>query len=217
MINLALTELWHAIYQLPLIPIHNNPHIYMALVMLCSPGAVPSQRADAYFQSCVAEDTYYRWPDGRGGNFSHDEVLGAAAYSQIAAVTLYSELEKNDGFFPDEHGSIKDVSRYFYRYTFLKPFLRARIGMEVGIVGQSLWSAHVIWSMIMNKRHNFDPDGVLKVWLMGQSAKNYPLMNFSYELWKKVMKSRGIGPKMIFTGHYLNECPTMARIAPDAF
>lgn len=216
MINLALTELWHAIYQLPLIPIHNNPHIYMALVMLCSPGAVPQERADAYFQACNQAETVYRWPDGRGGNFSHDEVLGAAAYSQMAAVSLYDRLEQNDGVFPDEHGKIYP-GRYFYRYVFLKPYLRARIGMPVSVWSQSLWSAHVIWSMIMNKRQNFDPDGLLKVWLMGQAVKPYPLMNFSYELWKKVMKSRGIGPKMIFESHYLNECPTMQRIAPEDF
>lgn len=216
MINLALTELWHHVWQLPLIPIHANPHMYLALVAMMNPN-IPQGRMDAYFQSCNQAETVYRFPDGRGGNFSHDEVLGAAAYSQLAAVSLYDRLEMNDGSFPDEYGSVKDVSRYFYRYTFLKPFLRARIGMEVGIVGQSLWSAHVVFSMIKNRSHNFDPDGVLKVWLMGQSAKNYPLMNFSYELWKKVMKSRGIGPKMIFTDHYLDEAPTMARIAPNDF
>jgi len=215
MIDLSLTELWHHIWQLPLIPIHANPHMYLALVTMMNPN-IPQARLDAYFQSCDKAETVYRFPDGRGGNFSHDEVLGAAAYSQMAAVSLYDRLEQNDGVFPDEHGKIYP-GRYFYRYVFLKPYLRARIGMPVSVWSQSLWSAHVIWSMIMNKSHNFDPDGLLKVWLMGQSAKNYPLMNFSYELWKKVMKSRGIGPKMIFTSHYLNEAKTMREIAPNDF
>lgn len=213
------SELWSVLYGLPLIPMHSNPNIYLAIIMLCLGGqAAPlQQRAEAYFQSCVAPDTYYRWPDGRGGNFSHDEVLGAAAYSQIAAVQLYDTLESNDGYFPDEHGKFDSINRYFYRHPFLKPYLRARIGMEVGVVSQSLWSAHVIWSMIMNKRHNFDPDGLLKIWLMGQAVKNYEVMNYFYEMWKKVMKSRGIGPKMIFTDHYLNEARTMREIAPVEF
>lgn len=215
MIDLSLTELWHQIYQLPLIPIHNNPHIYMALVTLMNP-SVPQSRMDAYFQSCNKTHTVYRFPDGKGGNFSHDEVLGAAAYSQIAAVSLYDILETNDGLFPDEFGKF-DQTRYFYRYIFLKPYLRARIGMPVSIWSQGLWSLHVGWSILMNRRHNFDPDGLLKVWLMGQAVKPYPLMNFSYELWKKVMKSRKIGPKMIFTDHYLNEAPSMREIAPDDF
>jgi hypothetical protein len=214
--DLSLTELWHVLYQLPLIPIHANPHFYLALVMLCSPGSVPQPRADAYFQSCVGHDTYYRFPDGRGGNFSHDEILGAASYSQIAAAELYDTLETNDGIFPDEFGHLV-ATRYFYRYVFLKPYLRARLGMPVSAFAQSFWSMHVVWSIFMNRQNNFDPDGLLKVWVMGQSVKNYPEMNFFYELWKKVMKSRGIGPKMIFAGHYLTECPSMARIAPDDF
>jgi len=215
MIDLSLTELWHAVWQLPLIPIHANPHMYLALIAMMNPN-IPQGRMDAYFQACNQAETVYRFPDGKGGNFSHDEVLGAAAYSQIAAVQLYDRLETNDGSFPDEFGHFPS-ERYFYRYIFLKPYLRARIGMEVSLVSQSLWSAHVIWSMIMNKRHNFDPDGLLKVWLMGQAVKKYFVMNYFYEMWKKVMKSRGIGPKMIFKDHYLNECPTMARIAPDDF
>lgn len=214
MINLALTELWHQVWQLPLIPIHSNPHMYLALVALMSP--VDQTKMDEYFQSCNKVHTVYRFPDGRGGNFSHDEVLGAAAYSKSAADALYQRLEKNDGYFPDEHGKFTE-SRYFYRYVFLEPYLRARTDLAVSTWSQAKWSFYVWLSILRHGADDFDPDGVLKIWLMGQSVKKYPLMNFSYEIWKKVMKKRGIGPKMIFTSHYLNEVKTMREIAPIDF
>ncbi len=215
MINLALTELWHHVWQLPLIPIHANPHIYMALINLMNP-SVPQDRMDAYFQQCNQVTTVYRFPDGRGGNFSHDEVIGAAAYSAPAAAQLYMRLEKNDGYFPDEHGKVSE-SRYFYRYPFLEPYLRARNGLTVSTWSQVKWSFYVWLSILRSSPDDFDPDGLLKIWLMGQSVKPYPLMDFSYSVWKKVMKKRGIGPKMIFTSHYLNEAKTMRVIAPDDF
>lgn len=216
--RLMQSELWSSVYNLPLIPMHNNPHIYLAVILQCLQGQAPSLEAQAasYYKACDKAETVYRWPDGRGGNFSHDEVLGAAAYSKEAALSLYYRLDGHDGIMPDEHGNL-DQSRYFWRYIFLKPYLRARAGLDVSVWSQALWSAHVTWSMIKNRRDNFDPDGLLKVWIMGPGVKDYPMMNFFYEAWKKVMKSRGIGPKMIFTDHYLNEAPTMREIAPNDF
>jgi hypothetical protein len=216
MIDITKTELWDPRYNLPTIPQHSNPWIYMALVFKCVPEFKDIANVFEHWLKCYHPPIFYRWPDKTGGNFSHDEILGAAHVLINAAYTIYCELVKYDGYSPDEHGRITE-NRYMFRFPFLRPFLRARLGMKVSTLSQVLWSLYVLKATVFSKKTKLDADGLLKIWLMSDYTSGYPIMDLTKHIWKLVMKHKGIGPKYLFTEHYLYVCPTMREIAPNGF
>lgn len=218
------SEVWHKEYNLPLIPTHLNPHFYNAVIwtLLRSIGEdVPQSwyKADyEYNAACRKEnpDRFVIYPDFRGGEFSHDECIGRAATSHIGASEILSDLSKFDGVYPRKDGSY-EWKRNFYRFIFLVPFLKHRAGYILNPFSRLMWCAHVMFSAIGSKSETFDPDGCLKIWVMGEHMKELIGCNWVYSFWKYRMKRINVGPKRIFTSHYLTECPVLGILAPEHF
>lgn len=207
------SELWHPRFQIPCIPMHNNPGIYTALVvhMLSRYDYRWSYLTSFIYHWLLLEDKWARWPDGSGGNISHDEMLGWGYLSPRAACSYIGHMEHRFGFFPNDKGQFQ-WNRWMYRFVFLKPFLEKRAYGRASLLGKFLWSVYVIQSALQTRRNNFDADGVIKVWLMC----NDPPVSWVAKFWRRRMEKIGLRPIDIFSV-YLSECPTLRLIAPERF
>lgn len=215
------SELWSKEYAVPCIPQHNNPHIYIAVVfkLLRMSGVRISEdwMLDTLrFQvKCYHEllKQYFRWPDRKGGSFSHDEIIGGAAISQIFARDCLFKMQENDGIYPDENGLIVD-SRDFSRFIFLFPFLQSRVYNRVSLISQVKWSFHVVYAALMTSRESLDADGILKILVMSDEMSRYPLCDLAIKVWKIILNKRDVTLEYIFGKFYLVECPTILKICP---
>lgn len=216
------SELWDKENLLPTIPIHNNPRIYTALAfkfVKASGEKIPFQWWSKYwkfaglcFQYRNGNRFVSRWPGGRGGNFSHDEILGDAYLYHLSAGIHLSILEGNHGIYPDSEGKIK-LSRWFYRFLFLRPFLKARWYGQLSWWDGLQWCVPVWLQVWKTRRNNFDSDGIFKVWLMLETMVAH--CPKTCEAWLARMDREGITPKLLFQD-YLKEV-SMADYAPESF
>lgn len=211
--QIEASELWDPRYNLPTIPIHNNPRIYTALVFRFMdevPRAWVARFIDFSQKAWVERNGILvptRWPDGRGGNYSHDEILGDAFILPGLAWIHLEVLRVAWGVYPDENGEFP-VSRWFYRFIFLVPYLKARAGEKLSVFNKLAWSIHVLMSM---RAKTVDADGAFKIWLMVREMKNHCPKTCAR--WVAGMKKRGMTPKDLFVD-YLKECPSMRKFAP---
>jgi hypothetical protein len=215
------SELWDKRYGLPLIPRHSNPFIYCAYVFKLAkyytdpsfPDLKVEWEASAleYSALCnVAGNGYFRrWPDGGGGTFSHDEMIGAAYLNRLNAASIGYALLKNDGIY-DSDSEAKNV----FRFLFLMPYLKARAGFKVSLPSQILWSAHVVTHALRYNEKTGD-SGTLKIWLMAEEMIRFPICKLAYSFWRSRMLKKGRTLKKIFSTSYLTEFPILAEIAPE--
>lgn len=193
MTRLALAPGFSDQWQLPLY--HNNPWIYLGYVQLVL--RLMGQELNdgdvvAYYEACEVPGRpglLNRFPGGAGGQTSHDEVMGAASLSQAFAREILAHLDLTDGNydnFPERPDP--NVLRWnIYRFPWLRPYLAACAGYNVSLVSQAVWSGHVVWSAL-------HPDGAgpaLRIWLMGDKMRQYPLCYLALRFWKSKQK-RGL-------------------------
>lgn len=209
MIDLKQTEVWDARYGLPTVPMHNNPFLYMAYIACCVPFDFMPEFV-VFTRGCDQVDgTSTRWPDGSGGKFSHDEIMGRAYFDSPFAARVLDVFNQNDGIYDRlEDGESANQLRFF----FLVPYLKACARYRVGLFSQLIWCIHVLATAF--SREEGKESGALKIWLMGQVMSQFQLCKWAYEFfaWKS-----GTSPKEIFSCHYLTECPTFSQISPDRF
>jgi len=216
------SKLWDKENNLPTIPIHNNPRIYTALVFKFVKAAgedIPLQWFVDYIHF-VHKCIYWigdvrvtsRWPELRGGNFSHDEILGDSYLLDFSAKQHLSNLQLHFGIFPDSIGKLPG-SRWFYRFLFLRPYLKAIVYDKLPWWERAQWALHVRLQVWKTKRDKFDTDGIFKVWLMVEKMIAY--CPKTCEAWFAKLESEGITPKLLFKD-YLSEV-NMADYAPESF
>jgi hypothetical protein len=227
---------WDPRYGLPLVPRHNNPWIYLAFAFLCvkrADGLVPDHimvRAREHLDACMPQvvlpvypvpgqppPSFFRWPDGSGGDFSHDEMLGAAWLFPEFAHAMSLILIYEDGVYSNgELAFPGDPRKNQFRFPFLMPFLRQCSGvMKVSIVSQVIWSLYALASAALWKG---ECSGTLKVWLMADRMRELPISGLAVRLWAWWMESHHkMSPRRIFKENYLTEEPVFAEIAPDRF
>lgn len=227
--RLRISQAWDGRFDLPTIPIHNNPWIYMAYCFrICNEYGVDEfrlrfkDRIETYYAKCLVNretpGLFYRWPNGFGGDSSHDELMGGAWLSPMIARDILAHLEKTDGqytvdpkYIVGTYDETKNVNRFFW----LRPFLRACAGFRVSLFSQLLWS---IQALVSCWNFTGDASGVLKVWVMCDVMKKYPISSiavwyFDYRLRNKFK----VTPKDIFARNYLTEIPVLADIAPTTW
>lgn len=212
--RLKSSNAWDKRYDLPLFPQFNNPFIYLAYAKLAlrSHNEALSQRDILkYIHGCYKNGTFTRWPDGTGGQFSHDEVMGLSYLDEQRAAMCINILEKSDGTFDAGDNEKKNM----FRLIFLMPFLKACAGYRVGLVSQLLWSIHAVVTAMKYKPGS--ESGLLKMWLMMDKMKDYPICKLACAYFCINMQGRGLNPKVLFTKFYLTECPVMGEIAPEGW
>lgn len=205
---------WCPEHKLPLIPEHNNPGIYCALmVWLCKFFPDTWRERFEFFWKSAVYPRISRFPGGRGGNFSHDEIIGWAYLSKEAADFLLHRLEKWWGWFPNEHGKF-ELARFFYRFIFLKPYLLMRCEKPLSWFWEKMWCLHVSHSTKKTTRESFDTDGIIKIRLMGESTGKYPRCHDVYLLWLNRLRDLEIDPDLLFE-EYLKEVPIVRELAKE--
>lgn len=209
MIDLRQTEIWDARYGLPTVPQHNQPWLYMAYVACCMPFDFMPELV-VFARGCDRPDgTSTRWPDGSGGKFSHDEILGRAYFDSPFASRVLDTLMRNDGIY-DRNEDMELGNQY--RFLFLIPYLKACAKYRVGLFSQLQWCLHVIVTAF--SRTEGQESGALKIWLMSEYMNQFQLCKWTYQFFAWKSKT---SPGEIFLNHYLKECPTFSKIAPYSF
>lgn len=230
---------WDEIFSLPLIPMHNNPHLYSHYVMKML-GYTPEihKRLSLHAKNCrTSFGVFNKWPDGSGGNMSFDEIMGICAHHKWVSQEILGRLLKTDGIYVNSREDVKpyelDEKHYVYRMVFLKPFLRACAGYKVNLISQAQFSFFLIVLDLLKhdfKKEDFDLEkkdykkfrkklnapGRLRIWVTLDFMEKYPLSKLAVNWWRKAMHKKGITPKVCFN-HYLDEVPIMREIAPESF
>lgn len=215
------STVWDINYNLPTIPRHNNGHIYCAYVTLIleklgeNTSDIRASYIDFFNKCQLPNGTFSRWPGGRGGDTSHDEIMGAAYMNDVFARSLIDYLTKMDGQFSVEKQEQYNERRNQFRFVWLMPFMKACAGYRVSLFSQAAWGLYALYNAATWKG---DCSGTLKVWLTLDRMKEYPLSAFFGFIWKLWMeKKHKITPKIIFTKYYLTEEPVLGQIALDSF
>lgn len=232
------SNVWDSRFELPLIPIHNNPFLYSYYVMkMAGYTKEIHERLSLHAENCrTSFGVFDRWPDGSGGIMSFDELMGLAAHHEWAAQEILAYLTETDGVYINRPEDVKphelDEKHYVYRMIFLKPFLRACAGYKVNLISQAQFSAFLIYDLLTHKftiddffkadagtdefRKKLDAPGRLKIWVMLDYMEKYPLSKLAVNWWRRSMRKKDITPKTCFA-NYLSEVPIMWEIAPESF
>lgn len=237
---LQKSNAWDDKYGIPNVPSHNNPHIYVAYCYMIADRYDVKRNPEIqekydlmlamyrrFWEGCqIGENhifegkklnpgTFSRFPGGRGGDTSHDEIMGAAYLYKSAAEYLVDYLTKTDGQFSINATATYDESRNQFRFWWLMAFLKACAGYRVSLVSQFAWGLYALYNAFTWKG---DCSGTLKVWLTLDKMKKYPLSAFFGFIWKLWMeKKHKLTPKIVFTKYYLTEVPVLGQIALDSF
>jgi hypothetical protein len=220
---------WDNEYQLPLVPMHNNPGIYCAYSFkIMKAHGIPAFEEiqfihdfEIFAEKCrVAPGLFNRWPEARGGVTSHDEIMGMAYISRKLANEILMYLYESDGIYCNvlEELTSRDPERFnVFRLPFLEPFLRARAGYRVGLWNQIKFMGFVMSDYLTRKRDDTkDAGGMLRLWLMLDTMDKFKLCKLANDAWRARMKDYGWSPKRAYE-YYLAECPVFHETAPSAF
>lgn len=232
---------WSEECGLPLVPFHNNPFIYGAYAIKIirlhdkidpldpspeSNYAWMRENWERYLKDTEIEPGFFnRWPKGRGGLTSHDEVMGRAWLCPKEASKILAYLEKHDGLFAnvDIKSGIPEREN-IYRFYWLKPFLKACTihkdnpdQHRVSLISQLIWSWYALMDGMFYKKEENDGGGRARMWLMLDKMEKLPLSNIFVQFWRNRMKKLGISPKTVFSELYLKEAPQFAAFAPEEF
>lgn len=157
-------------------PLDNKDTVEKYLIM--------GQMYRRFFNLCkINEDTVFegkklkngafsRFPGGRGGDTSHDEIMGAAYMDNGISAYLIDYLTKLDGQFTANEVALYDESRNQFRFWWLMPFLKACAGYRVSLLSQFAWGLYAVIDAVGWKG---DCSGPLKTWLMYDKMKKYPV------------------------------------------
>lgn len=214
--NMQRAKCWDARFGLPLFPTTNNPWIYLAyLDRVLSKhliGAIDREAVFAHFKRCEVDSEktpgrFRRWPDGRGGRNSWDEIVGAAYMSEKIARRILRYLDSTGGYWNDTSEAPPNHKIKFnvYRLVYLRPWLVARCGVKPSLCAQLIWAGHLLLAIRPNKKPG-DQGGRLRNWIMFQAMREYPICRAAIKRWTKEMER---------AGHTLRD--SLAREPRDAF
>lgn len=225
---------WDQRFNLPLVPMHNNPWIYLAYALkMVRLGKHTNDElielvdlCEDHLAACRTKvwGEFYRWPDGSGGNTSHDEVMGIAYVDWCLKLAtkptqaILSRLQQTDGEYNVQNLPEGVPERWnIERFVFLEPFLKACAGFRVGLISQLWFSIPLLVDIFKYKKEDGNESGILLKWIMFEPMEKYLLSGICIQIWKSKMKKLGINPKQIFTEKYLKECPAYGENAPNEF
>jgi len=220
--KLMKSNVWDSRFSLPTIPMHSNPWIYTAYCFLLAGKADKVDyrehffsQIDEFYAKCLISPGFFnKWPGG--GHTSHDELMGAAWLRPGIAREIVEYLELNDGMYDNESKQNNPREKfYMYRFIFLMPYLRACAGLRVSLASQVLWSLSAISNCW---KFTGESSGVLLHMLMCDKMQNYPISKLAVWFWRHRLKTKfGCTPKLVFSKHYLSECPVLGEIALETW
>lgn len=221
--KLKASKYWHPQYNLPISEAGNNPHIYTAyaeLVLRLHGETVVDQYKEFYLLCAVPErdgGLFYRWPGGRGGPNSHDEVMGACMMDRGIAREIIGYLDAHDGNFASHGSDPKNPERYnIYRFLWLRPFLAQCAGYRVGLVAQAIWCAKLIVDSFRHPNSSkIGPGARLRAWLMASQLRELPACALVWQWYRWRLERAGRTLR-----HDLEQEPRwkeLAELAPEKY
>lgn len=208
---------WDPRYNLPTLPNHNNPFIYMAYLDLAMRAYDGSQIERHliwdFYAACEKESgLFYRWPDHGGGQISHDEVMGAAYFDPIIAKRILNYLDAHDGEFNVTGEPVDATGEKYniYRMVWLRPYLMACCeDRPVSFISQIYW----LVGLISDYFNEDAGGGKLRTYLMASKMARFPMCKFFFDLWRTKMEKKGITFKTALAIEP-RENPVLTSLAP---
>ncbi len=215
-------------FNLPLVSVHRNPHIYCADVIRTLEALGPEEKdyantvrlryRDTFLEDCeIANGLITTYPGEESA--SHDDLLGACILNseEFQGSNSFAEraviyLTKKDGsyIFNEEDSERHNI----FRFLFLLPTLKSLAGFRVNfLLSQVAYSLHLLFHLWTTKPH--DMSGHNKIWLTIPTMMKHPLSRAAIEYWAQKQTEKGFTPKTMFETHYLTECPWFAKWATD--
>lgn len=177
---------WDARYDLPLVPIHDNPWTYCGygqLALKLRGEELPRMDVVMFYAECCRPDAigFNRWPSKPGSTTSHDEIIGACSLSIAAAFDICADMDVIDWETED---------RLFSRLYWLEPYVRACALKKVGKIAQLRWAFFCAWGGLFIKPGEVGPH--LRRWLMAERMRHYPICMVAIEFWRERLKRTGL-------------------------
>jgi len=213
---------WSAVHEAPLAPGLNNPHIYgaYALKILRANGISGEENFalrksfKAFADACrIRSGLFNRWPGGRGGLMSHDELLGLSYIDEDVAREIVLYLVTTDGIYANVRVDAPDLANV-YRIAWVRPALTACAGFGLSLITQLIFGIGLLFDALTWR--SGDQGGRLRTWLAIERFRGAWLAGFFIEFWIRKMESKGLSPKKCFE-EYLTEYPIYHEWAPDTF
>lgn len=219
-------DAWDNTFDLPTVPIHNNPWLYLAYavkVMRANGLSDTALELDirakvrARMKAClVRSGLYHKSPGGRGGLMSHDELLGLCYLDQDVAKTIYLYLIETDGVYANEPVPFDERANVF-RIAWVSPVLRGLAGLRLSLITQAYLSVILLTDAVLYK--SGDEGSRLRFWIAESALDRAPgswLLGLAFLAWGALMKRKGMSPRAAFET-YLKEIPEFRLYAPDSF
>lgn len=198
--DLRQSKVWDERYDLPLFRLFNNPFIYSAYIwkLLGKPEDLKIKLNDYALKCMTGIGRFTRWPDGTGGKFSHDEIIGIAFIGvENIAESILVNLQMSDGIYNQDDTEADNM----YKFIFLEPFLRQCAGLKVSYISQAKYIAHILFSAFTWKKDS-GSSGVLKIWLMNDKMKTLPLCGLAILIYEKIISKKGVTLGWMISEHF---------------
>ncbi len=222
----ANKKAWDDVFKLPTVPIHNNPWLYCAYAFKILKGLdIPDAfylplrtRVRERLRACKLSTGYYhKYPGGRGGLMSHDEILGIAWLDMDAAREIYFTLVMNDGIYENEPVAFEESANVF-RIFWVKYAIQGLAGARMSLITQAKFGLFLIADALIYKDEG--DASRLRFWLVEDLLDRVSgswLLGLAFLFWNARMNKKRQSPKSIFQNHYLKEVEEFGIYAPDRF
>jgi hypothetical protein len=160
---------------------------------------------DNFVSECrVSTGVFNRYPSGRGGRMSHDEITGlcfcAWYFGRLDIIEeILTYLIKNDGVYnnSNDRNELFGSSRFdVFRIVYLLPFIQATLGVALSLRSQLLVSAFLVYRLI---KYDKGAGGDLRTLLIRTvfSFRNYSIINLMFFIYGKIQNLREKTPKKL--------------------
>lgn len=221
------SDAWDYTFNLPTVPIHNNPWLYCAYALrIARAHGIEGTALEIDFlgrvknrlAACrVRSGLYHKFPGGIHGLTSLDEILGMAYLNQEVAKEIYLYLIETDGIYENTaegQGEGANVFRIFWaRYV-----IRGLAGLRLNLISQTMLGCYLLFQAVTHKKASRE-GSVLRMWLAEAILDRSPgawLLGLFFLAWQAILTRKGESPRELFQT-YLKEIPEYRIYAPDHF
>ncbi len=216
--ELKQSTLWDKTYDLPLFPDYNNPHVYCAYVLKYYRDQIKeeelrkiqAQKSSFTIECAVDYGLFYRWPNERGLETSHDELIGIAYADEFRVLSRHCAewIYGHYGYYNNRTKTptgIKDFFRWnLYRFPWAIAYINHRAYGSCNYFLKICFSLHVILKSFQSPEK---ASGHLLIWLMSEEMNKSFTCRQAIKLseWIKRVSKRDYSIENLFRLHFPKE------------
>jgi hypothetical protein len=155
---------------------------------------------------------FNRYPSGRGGRMSHDEIMGfcfcAWYFGRVDLIEeMLTYLIKNDGVYNNSNDTndLLGSSRFdVFRIVYLLPVIQATLGVPLTLRSQAIVSIYLIYRLF---KHDKGAGGDIRSLMIRTICEHreYKLLNVFFFVYGLFQNARNKGPKSLAIEYYKDE------------